>query len=165
MSNTLKVEIKYAYGNELIYPRCEKSILFTRLMGTKTISFENAKLIYKLGFNFEYLYSLYTLSILYKWPRRNGGFEMEFKIKNMTNARGNVNKNQFEAIDHEGNRFFQSYDSIIAKVTSEGKVFLDPNYWDYSNVTAKYRNRFLGEKKQQTLNKINSGEYTLTNLN
>ena len=53
MSNNLKVEIKYAYGNELIYPRCEKSILFTRLMGTKTISFENAKLIYKLGFNFE----------------------------------------------------------------------------------------------------------------
>jgi hypothetical protein len=90
---------------------------------------------------------------------------MKFKIKNMTNARGSVNKNQFEAIDHEGNRFFQSYDSIIAKVTSEGKVFLDPNYWDYSNVTAKYRNRFLGEKKQQTLNKINSGEYTLTNLN
>tara|TARA_A100001037_G_C14842135_1_gene497025 strand:+ start:286 stop:513 length:228 start_codon:yes stop_codon:yes gene_type:complete len=53
MSNTLKVEIKYAYGNELIYPRCEKSELFVRLMGSKTISYENAKLINRLGFNFE----------------------------------------------------------------------------------------------------------------
>ena len=53
MSNILKVEIKTVYGKDLIYPRCKRSILFTKLMGTKTISEDNIMLIKWLGFDFE----------------------------------------------------------------------------------------------------------------
>ena len=59
---------------------------------------------------------------------------------------------------------FQSYDSIIAKIEN-GITFLDVNKWDYSKTTGKYRNIFLGETKQETTNKINSGEYKLIDLN
>ena len=59
---------------------------------------------------------------------------------------------------------FQSYDQIICK-TENGKTYLDENFWDYSKTTGKYRNIFLGETKQETAKKINSGEYKLTNLN
>jgi hypothetical protein len=85
------------------------------------------------------------------------------KVKNMKSSRGNDIANQFVICD--GNvTYFQSYDSIIVKLDN-GKAFLDENYWDYSVTTGKYRNMFLGETKKETQNKINSGEYKLTNLN
>ena len=62
-------------------------------------------------------------------------------------------------------RTFQSYSSAIAFIDNEGKVTLDPKYWDYSKTTRKYRNIFLNEDKKTTERKIKSGEYTLTNLN
>ncbi len=71
----------------------------------------------------------------------------------------------------EGNdfAFFQSYDTMIAMrfVLENGKkkIYLDLNNWDYSTTTGKYRNIFLNEKKAETLKKINSGEYTLVDLN
>lgn len=77
---------------------------------------------------------------------------------------GNPVANQFEIIDSLGNRFFQSYNSLIAKI-SKGKVFLDKNYWDYSRTTGKYRNCFLNENIAQTRAKIKSGEYILVDLN
>lgn len=75
-------------------------------------------------------------------------------------------KNQFTVTDDEGNRFFQSYKSIIVKIEGKtGKVFLDQNKWVYSKTTGKYRNLFLGETMKETKAKIKSGEYTLCNLN
>ena len=74
-------------------------------------------------------------------------------------------KNQFLIQDENGNRYFQSYKSIIAKIEPNGKTFLDENTWDYSKTTGKYRNLFLGENKAETLKKIKSGEYILANLN
>jgi hypothetical protein len=74
-------------------------------------------------------------------------------------------KNQFILTDDEGNSFFQSYDSIICKIASNGKIFLDSKYWNYSKATGKYRNLFLNEDRKTTEKKIQSGEYTLTNLN
>lgn len=74
-------------------------------------------------------------------------------------------KNQFVLTDDEGNSFFQSYNSIIAKIDRRGSVELDEYYWDYSRTTGKYRNLFLGEDKATTQKKIDSGEYKLVNLN
>ena len=68
--------------------------------------------------------------------------------------------------------YLQSYDSIIAKRHNDklvGEYFpfveLDKTYWNYSKTTSKYRNKFLGETTKETQAKIDSGEYTLTDLN
>jgi len=85
------------------------------------------------------------------------------RVENMTSTRGNKVANQF-IINDEGAEYFQSYRSIIAK-KSQGKIYLDEYYWDYSTTTGKYRNEFLGEGIADTRKKIQSGEYILTDLN
>jgi len=85
------------------------------------------------------------------------------RVENMTSARGNKVANQF-IINDNGAEYFQSYRSIIAK-KSQGKIYLDEYYWDYSTTTGKYRNDFLGEGIADTRKKIQSGEYILTDLN
>ena len=82
------------------------------------------------------------------------------KVENMTSARGNKVPNQFIITDN-GDEYFQSYKSIIAK-RSKGKIYLDDYYWDYSVTTGNYRNKFLGEGIAETRKKIASGEYILT---
>ena len=81
----------------------------------------------------------------------------------MLSTRGNKVPNQF-IINNNGEEYFQSYKSIIAK-KSNGKIYLDNIFWDYSVTTGKYRNDFLGEGIAETRKKIASGEYTLTDLN
>ena len=85
------------------------------------------------------------------------------KVENMTSTRGNKVANQF-IINDKGEEYFQSYRSIIAK-KSQGKIYLDEYYWDYSTTTGKYRNQFLNEGIADTRKKIQSGEYILTDLN
>ena len=99
------------------------------------------------------------------------------KVQNMTsNSTGRAIPNQFIITEYGrgalGNflkrETFQSYDSIIAIVTTwpcEEKVELDANSWNYSVTTGRYRNQFLGETKKETEKKIKSGEYKLVNLN
>lgn len=86
------------------------------------------------------------------------------KIENMMSARGNYVSNQFIIYD-KGNTYFQSYNSIIAVVDSDGQITLDEYYWDYSKTTGKYRNIFLGENKKETQKKIDAGIYKLAKLN
>lgn len=86
------------------------------------------------------------------------------KVYNMESSRGNTVPNQF-IIETDDGRFFQSYNSIIAFIPLDGKTVLDETYWDYSRTTGKYRNKFLGENKAETQEKITSGKYTLSNLN
>lgn len=89
------------------------------------------------------------------------------KVSQMKNDEGRGIPNQF-IIDGPEFEIFQSYDSIIAKkVWRDGKeiVYLDRDSWDYSTTTGKYRNRFLGENKAETLKKIKDGTYKLINLN
>ncbi len=86
------------------------------------------------------------------------------KVRNMISNQGNPVPNQFHITESNGDEYFQSYKSIIAK-RSEGKITLDDYYWNYSKTTSKYRNDFLGEGIAQTRNKIASGEYKLANLN
>ena len=85
------------------------------------------------------------------------------KVRNMISKNGNRIVNQL-IIEENGIRYFQSYNSIIIKIEN-GKVFLDSEKWDYSKITGKYRNLFLGETKKETERKIKDGIYTLTNLN
>ena len=85
------------------------------------------------------------------------------KVTNMLSTRGNKVPNQF-IINNNGEEYFQSYKSIIAK-KSNGKIYLDNYFWDYSVTTGKYRNDFLGEGIAETRKKIASGEYILTDLN
>lgn len=63
------------------------------------------------------------------------------------------------------NTYFQSYKSLICMIDSKGKIFLDKDSWNYSRVTGKYRNRWLGEDIVETRKKIKLGIYTLIDLN
>lgn len=67
------------------------------------------------------------------------------KVSNLTSDKGNKVANQFE-IEHEGVRYFQSYNVIVAKIefiASSTIVTLDSVYWDYSKTTKKYLVKFL----------------------
>lgn len=89
------------------------------------------------------------------------------KVENMTSSNGNTIVNQF-IIRDKNVIIFQSYNSVICKEVNENgtkKVYLDEKYWDYSKITGKYRNIFLGETKTETQKKIDNGTYILTNLN
>ena len=86
------------------------------------------------------------------------------KVLNMTSPQGNKIANQFVIATPEGS-YFQSYNSVIAFINNEGRVFLDKNKWDYSTTTGKYRNIFLGEKKDLTEKRINNNNYVLIDLN
>ena len=88
------------------------------------------------------------------------------KTHQMTSPRsGRPVANQFIIYDAIGNKYFQSYNSVIAKIANNGQIFLDKNYWDYSTTTGKYRNEFLGECIADTRKKIKVGEYVLVDLN
>ena len=92
----------------------------------------------------------------------------KIKVENILSNNGNKIPNQFIITDYKNNcEIFQSYNSVIAKKIYDGSgtVYLDEHYWDYSKTTGTYRNNFLGENKNLTQLKINSGEYILTNLN
>ena len=77
-------------------------------------------------------------------------------VKNLTSPRtGNAVANQF-IIRHEGNFYFQSYNSLCAVVDwSQGGDEVNAHYmdnvvtlgrdWDYSRTTMKYLNEFLRE--------------------
>ena len=89
---------------------------------------------------------------------------MKAKVSNFTSPSGNSIANQF-IISVDNRTYFQSYDSIIACKLPDSSIVLDQYYWDYSTTTGKYRNQFLGESKKETQSRIDSGEYTLANLN
>ena len=86
------------------------------------------------------------------------------RVANMTSNKGNKIPNQF-VNDTDEVIYFQSYRSIIAFCSNDGKVTLDEKFWDYSTTTGKYRNQFLNEGIAETRKKIKSGIYVLTNLN
>ena len=96
------------------------------------------------------------------------------QVQNMTSNKGNKIANQFMVYDDNNNKYFQSYNSVIVKISNFVKhenglplstVYLDEKYWDYSVTTSKYRNIFLDEAKKETQKKIDNGTYILTDLN
>ena len=96
-------------------------------------------------------------------------------VQNMTSSNNNKVANQFIVTNNHkmGNKieYFQSYNSMIAKKIYNDlgadvvETFLDRKYWNFSNTTSKYRNKFLNETTKQTMAKIKSGEYKLVDLN
>lgn len=84
---------------------------------------------------------------------------MQVTVRNMQSSRGNDVPNQFIIFTSDGT-YFQSYDSIIAKIDNENNVTLGKD-WNYSKTTGKYRNQFLGESLAETRKKIKSGEYKI----
>jgi len=85
------------------------------------------------------------------------GIRIPFEVKEFA-------RNQF-TINFAGNCYFQSYGSMICMRDKEGIYYLDENYWNYSRITGKYRNKWLGEDINVTRKKIKNKEYILTNLN
>ena len=83
------------------------------------------------------------------------------KVSQFINDKGNPVRNQFRIHDEKtGDRFFQSYDSIIVKIDKKGKVTLGKD-WNYSATTSKYRSQFLGETTKETQAKLDAGVYKL----
>jgi len=86
------------------------------------------------------------------------------KVIPVLNEFGNVVKNQYQFL-HEGCEYFQSYETVVAKVDHNFKIFLDEKYWDASKTTAKYRNMFLNKSTTEIKTMIHSGQIELVNLN
>ena len=86
------------------------------------------------------------------------------KVNNLTSRNGNLVINQFE-IYHNGESFFQSYNTIIAKIDKNGKTILDTYALEYSRTTSKYLFQFLGYDRKEIQNRIKNKSITLKDLN
>ena len=86
------------------------------------------------------------------------------KVSNLISKSGNNVANQFEILTDTA-RFFQSYNSIIAKVDYDNNITLDSHYWNYSKTTSKYRNMFLNMSTDDIKKDIKLGKIRLDNLN
>ncbi len=86
------------------------------------------------------------------------------KVYNLTSRNGNFVPNQFQ-IYHKNELFFQSYQTIIAKIDKNGKTILDTFALEYSRTTSKYLYRFLGYDRKEILERIKDKRIILKNLN
>lgn len=86
------------------------------------------------------------------------------RVQNMTSSRGKKIAKQFIITTDEG-EYFQSYDSIICFKPNNGKVQLDPQYWNYSKTTIKYRNLFLCCTSAEVRGRLADEVYEFKELN
>lgn len=87
------------------------------------------------------------------------------QVKNLINDNGYAARNQF-VINGEKGTYFQSYNSMIAKVSKNKKITLT-YMWDYSNTTRKHLYIFLRQQgftdfnfKKDILKAIKEGKIT-----
>jgi len=103
--------------------------------------------------------------------------KINIKVNNLESPRsGNPVANQYE-IETDKFYIFQSYGSIIAMKEKsifyskdrgfQGKVIIDPHFWDYSKTTLKYLKQFLGVNlsKKEIESYIKQGIYKTYDLN
>lgn len=90
----------------------------------------------------------------------------KFGVQSLINGRGNAVANQF-IIKTENGTFFQSYHSVVAKITKDGKLILS-KHWDYSNTTMRNLYAFLRDygfyeytSSKEMRKAIDNGEVTL----
>ena len=88
---------------------------------------------------------------------------MKTSVQNMQSRNGNTVANQFEIFTPDG-KYFQSYSTVIALKSIDGKTYLDPKH-DYSRTTAKYRNLFLRMTSKEIEQAIKAGTIEIKNLN
>ena len=50
IDNNIVVQIKQVYGNDTVYPVCERSKLFAELLGQKSLTFTDMRIIEAMGF-------------------------------------------------------------------------------------------------------------------
>jgi hypothetical protein len=50
MDDNIVVRVKNVYGNDTIYPVCEKAKLFADLLGQKSLTFNDMRIIQAMGF-------------------------------------------------------------------------------------------------------------------
>ena len=85
------------------------------------------------------------------------------QVKNLKNDNGYAARNHF-VINGEKGVYFQSYNSMIAKVSKRKKITLT-YMWDYSNTTRKHFLRQQGftdlNRKKDILKAIKEGKITL----
>lgn len=87
-------------------------------------------------------------------------------VYNLTSNRtGRPVANQFCILGEDGTRYFQSYSSIICKISPSGEITLDEYYWNYSKTTTKYLREFLGMNGGQIQTNIEAGIFKMSNLN
>ena len=48
--NNIVVQVKQVYGNDTVYPVCDRAKLFAELLGQKTLTFTDLRIIQKIGF-------------------------------------------------------------------------------------------------------------------
>jgi hypothetical protein len=53
MDNVLHIKVKDVYGNRLVYPQCEKSIVFAHISGRKTLTDNVIASLKSIGYVFE----------------------------------------------------------------------------------------------------------------
>ena len=58
---TITVRIKAVYGNESIYPVCPLALGFAKLLGQKTLTRKDIKMIQEMGFKVEVVTDSVTL--------------------------------------------------------------------------------------------------------
>ncbi len=57
----IQVSIKSVYGNDTIYPLCDKAALFAKLAGTKTLTWASITSIRALGYQVEVVQAVKSL--------------------------------------------------------------------------------------------------------
>lgn len=85
------------------------------------------------------------------------------KVIAMQSREGKPWRNQYILKAEEGD-YLQSYDSIVALKTTDGRVILHPEYYNYSATTAKVRDAFLGITREQFTQNMKDGKYILQSL-
>jgi len=79
-----------------------------------------------------------------------------------------IQNNQWIIWTDNGNRYFKSYNSIIACVDNDNKITLNKWEWSYSATTLKYLKKFILlvtnkyiVTKKEIEDKIKSGEFAV----
>lgn len=90
------------------------------------------------------------------------------KVETMQSVKnsGQTVKNQYVITDYNGDKYFQSYDTIVAKKDTSGNISINECYYRdswISNTTLNYLRQFLYsyDSKKEIEKKISDGIYKL----